>query len=211
MSKLINGMNRTQCTVWESYSKIAVFKMVLENFKEDIECDNFESFQNLDKLKKCGDKINSEIFSEWIGQLKVDFDGRFFDFESIVPLRKFAKSPTSVTLNDIDIIAEKLGVNKTELKNDTNKYKSELLLVEDPDLSILKRFKMLKITYARIFSIFSSSYACELAVSRLNYIYNNFQSSMTQQNIENCLRIATSNIELNLEQIVSEMKFRLEE
>ena len=208
LNRSLQGSNNT---VWESYRKIAEFKMALENFKDDIKCDNYEYFQNLDKLKKCGDEINSDIFSEWIGQLKVDFERRFSDFESIVPLMKFAKSPTSVTLNDIDIIAEKLGVNKTELKNDTNKYKSELLLVEDPDLSILKRFKTLKVTYAKIFSIFSSSYACESAFSRLNYIYNNFRSSMTQQNVENCLQIATSNIELNLEKIVSEMKCRIEE
>ena len=198
-------------TVWDSYTKIAEFKMKLELIRSEFQADNLENFQNLNSIKLCGGTVKVAFFAEWIDELRADFDVRFDDFKSITSLLKFAKSPAEQTIEDMSIISEKLNLPKQSLQTELNKYKSETLLIKDESLKILKTFPTLKVAYAKILSLFSSSYACESAFSKLNFIFNQFRSNLTQQNLENCLTIASTTIELSLEGIVANLQCRLSE
>lgn len=213
LTTLLGSLNRSlqgeMNTVWNSYTKIAEFKMKLESLKSDFEAGNIETFTNLHSIKLCGGNISTSIFVNWISQLKTDFDLRFKDFESLIPLMRFAKSPDKTEADDVTAISELLNLSRQSFMQELNEYRSEILLVKDTSFEILKRFSLLKLVYAKALSLFSSSYACESAFSKLNFIYNQYRSSLTQQNIENCLLISTSKIDLDLEDIVVNRNCRI--
>ena len=76
---------------------------------------------------------------------------------------------------------------------------------KEMSIQTLKNFKMLKLAYAKILSMFPDSYICESTFSKLNFILNQYRSNLTQKNLLNCIKIACNDSEIDFEEIVKDM------
>ena len=72
-------------------------------------------------------------------------------------------------------------------------------------LELLKQYKLLTLIYAKITSIFPDSYLCESAFSALNFILNEYRTSLTLENTQNCLKIAINVDEIDFMELVGRM------
>lgn len=104
--------------------------MKLELLRSEFEAGDLKSFTNLNSIKLCDGSV-TDLFINWIDQLRADFELRFEDFGSILQLMKFAKYPADSTIDNMLAISIKLATSKQSLQNQLNEYKSETLLVTD--------------------------------------------------------------------------------
>ena len=132
-----------------------------------------------------------------------DFEKRFQDFKVINSFIKFGDAPSKILKNDALELAKFIDVKTLDLQIEIINYNSELELAkDDSDLAILKNFKKLKDLFALAKSKFSNSYSCESSFSSLYYILNEYRSSLTNENISNCLMTACSSLKLDFGKIV---------
>ena len=122
---------------------------------------------------------------------------------AIKPLIEFANNPLNVVPAEAAELAKITGISESELQNEIINYNSELNLSKgDENLEILMGFKLLSKSYAIAVSIFPNSYSCESSFSKLNFILNEFRSSLTNENAIDSLLTACSEIELDFKKIV---------
>ena len=55
-------------------------------------------------------------------------------------------------------------------------------------------------------AVFGSTYVCEQLFSRMNLVKNKFRSSLTDEHLESTLRVATSAIQPDIDQLVQQMQ-----
>ena len=163
-------------------------------------------FYNLKKISN-RDVQNTETFCEWLSLVSQDLKMRFIDFEKVRVLIDFGTDPRKISSDEISEIGQLLGIDLFKLKSEFIEFKSKSLCSRYDDfLKIIVNYDVLKIAYAKVLSIFPSSYSCEAAFSRMNFILNEFRSSLTQTHLKNCLVIACSEIELDFEKFVKTIK-----
>ena len=76
--------------------------------------------------------------------------------------------------------------------------------------SILKaQFKILSRSYLKIMSVFSSSYKCEMSFSAMNFIMNQYRSSLTQNHLRDCLIVSLSSFEISFTSVVKQLQCQI--
>ena len=176
-----------------------MIKQAIEQFKNN----DFSLYQCLHNFYNKHYSSLVETFIEWLDCLAEDFEKRFQDFKAINSLIKFGDAPSKVLPNDAPELAQFIDVKALDLQFEIINYNSELELAgDDSDLAILKNFKKLKDLFALAKSIFPNSYSCESSFSSLNYILNEYRSSLTNENMRDCLMTACSCLSLDFKKIV---------
>lgn len=171
---------------------------------------DFSIFPRLNSFYEENEQSLHETFIDWLESLSGDFDKRFADFQEIKPLIIFGNDPSKVEPKDATELAQITGISETELQMDIVKYNSELSLAKgDNDLNILKRFKFLAKAYSIAISIFPNSYNCESSFSKLNFILNEYRSSLTNDNASDCLLTACSDLELDFKKIIKKFDCKI--
>jgi hypothetical protein len=57
----------------------------------------------------------------------------------------------------------------------------------------------------KMYTLLGSTYLCEQFFSRMKHVKSKTRTQITDQHLENTLRIATSNIDVNIDELVKEM------
>jgi len=65
-----------------------------------------------------------------------------------------------------------------------------------------KKYPTLKLLIVKMCTMFGSTYVCESAFSKMNYIKNKFRSRLTSEHLQMMMKIATTNHSPNLKQLV---------
>lgn len=179
------------------------FQIQLNIFKREIKNEEFHHFPRCEEIKKEYSDVDFIGFGDLINEIAIEFDSRFKEL--------------FILKNDILLFNNPLAV---QIENENAKYRIELCnLRADPYLSSKKEagidfFKLLsKDLYPelrnfglKMASMFGTSYLCESAFSLMKIIKNKHRASLTDDRLSTIMRIATSKIDIDIEELVK-LKF----
>ena len=142
-------------------------------------------------------------------ELKADFERRFQDFDNFKIALKFGNNPSSVTPREIKLLLEQFELS-VDLGRDEFIEVCSKVETYGPDIhDEISRTKCLSTLYSKILSIYADSYACEQGFSAMNFIYNKFRNSLTQENLKNCMIISSTQFEPNFESITKSLECQI--
>ncbi|GLV41814.1 hypothetical protein CBL_02999 [Carabus blaptoides fortunei] len=153
---------------------------------------HFESCKEIyEEMKDCNIEVNFEIFLPKLDMLIEDFNTRFSQFDDFKTSINLFSDPFNIDITSVD-----------------PKYQMELCdLQADPFIASsgatgIQMFKLLdKEKYP---NMFGSTYICERAFSDMKYIKSKYRNSLKDSTLENIIRLATTNIDMDIKEIVAQ-------
>ncbi|XP_076044769.1 general transcription factor II-I repeat domain-containing protein 2B-like [Oratosquilla oratoria] len=187
----------------EMFSLIKVFQIKLRLWESQIRNQNPAHFPTL----KNHDTSNLQYhkYDDKLAVLREEFSERFGDLKNHSQAIEVFASPSSV---DVTAISEDMQIEIIELQcNDELRkkfddssvyqfYKKHVLATVYPKLSAHAR---------KFMAVFESTNVCEQLFSKMNRVKNKYRSSFTDEHLESILRIATSPIQPDIDELVSQM------
>lgn len=156
---------------------------------------------------------DSKYHVEIVSTLKNNFKNRFKDFDEMALVAQFVGSPfmeidiqqfaTCVMQNfGEDIAATEMEViefqNDLALKSLVSSTKCIWSIVSKDKYSVLWRVAL------KVKALFSSTYLCESSFSNMKFIKNKYRNRLTDEHLDNCIRMAVSNYTANIKKIIDE-------
>ncbi|XP_060881678.1 general transcription factor II-I repeat domain-containing protein 2B-like [Metopolophium dirhodum] len=138
----------------------------------------------------CMSKYNvtsTEKYAEAISDLKHQFKLRFSDFKANETYFNLFSIPFSLPVEDVP----------------------ENMQMEIIDLQNNKTYPNLRNNALRMMSLFGSTYTCEHIFSRMKIVKSKNRARLTDSHLESSLRIASSQIQPNINKLVSEKQCQL--
>ena len=174
----------------EAFRKLLLFSACLR--KKDLA--HFPSCRQL-----MADDIKSDFscFVSKIESLSLELENRFRDFEELKPCLLLFNNPMEV---NVEAQSPQLQLELCELQSDTvllakkseNQERFWRLVCKD-------RFPKLKDFALKMHSMFGSTYICECTFSTMKQVKSKTRNQMGNETLDACLRLATTNIEIDME------------
>ncbi|KAL4098878.1 hypothetical protein QTP88_023396 [Uroleucon formosanum] len=177
-------------------------KLIL--FETQISKNCFIHFSTCDKYnKESKTQFPVDFAQKIISELKIQFKLRFSDLDVKSEEINIFQNPFSC---DIEKLPPTLQIEMIDLQsNDALKIKHREETLVDfykflPDIQYpnLKKFAI------EYISVFATTYLCEQTLSKMKYIKSKYRSAMTDKHLESILKIGTSNIQPQFDQILAE-------
>jgi hypothetical protein len=200
--------------VVDMISCVNAFKSKLLFWKENIQKNCYAHFPQMVKF------IGSVPFdaSQYIRHIEIlyaEFEIRFEQFAKIEPIVTFLLTPfESIEVTEIAqkiCTIFKLTAEKQYIEEEIINLQSNLILKSERKnqnfwrLVDEKIYPNLKTTAMKIESFFGSTYLCETLFSSMAVIKNKYRSRLTDDNLDNCLRVASSSYIPNYAKLVDDM------
>ena len=140
-------------------------------------------------------------YLKWTNQLKQNFSNRFQDLEHISDALNFLQDPFS--LSKVEHLAQIFSM-------DCAKIETELIVLQSCPIGSTFDWRNVTQSYirllaAKILSIFSSTYICEVTFSAMKAVKCNKRSRLTDENLEHELRCSTTSFTPNFDHLIEEM------
>jgi zinc finger BED domain-containing protein 5/7/8/9 len=202
-------------------SEVNCFCRKIDFFLQDVGNDRLH-FHNLKKAVDENHEIDMTNFTRFLESLKTEFERRFADFRKIKNVVQLLNS--SFTLQpDGEWINEAKNVfncNRAHLQMEIIEFQSDDVLknlynekyskteidstYDEFWLKYVseKKYPTLKLLTVKMCTMFGSTYVCESAFSKMNYIKNKFRSRLSNEHLEMMMKIATTNHNPDLNQLV---------
>ena len=199
LNKSIQGKNQFLDDAW---SQIKAFKLKLHLFSTQISLKNFAHFP---KLQTVGE-LTTEKVNFYVNQLRNlenEFNRRFKDFKMIEKNIQIFSTPFTVNCEEIapdfqlEIIELQCNETLKQLFNNSSKVDFYKSLPKSDFPNLIKHAQ-------KMMSMFGSSYLCEQVFSTMKLRKNRLRNKMTDEHLECVLRISSSNIEPNFDEIINE-------
>ncbi|XP_045504708.1 general transcription factor II-I repeat domain-containing protein 2A-like isoform X2 [Colias croceus] len=201
----LQGKNKLIC---DMHTDVKAFQMKNKLFIKHIDEKKLDHFPNCKKaVEEAGINFHWENgkMRDILIQLQTQFTERFHDFEKVSSKLKIFANPFSCGIEDVP---SHLQMNVIDLQSN-DALKSSFYDINDlikfygslpSDFDELKRFAQQFIT------IFGSTYTCEQTFSIVNYRKNKYASRLTDEHLRAILRIATTNMTANIQEIASQIQ-----
>uniref|UniRef100_A0A674N6P6 SPIN-DOC-like zinc-finger domain-containing protein n=1 Tax=Takifugu rubripes TaxID=31033 RepID=A0A674N6P6_TAKRU len=185
-------------------SNVKIFEVKLRLWQEQLERGNTVHFPTLQEQKP-------DVMTEYAGEcakLVQAFDERFHDVKNIQRELDMFATPFNVQPSDVP---DKFQMEIIELQNNNElkaKYNNLSLLdfyklyVSAEDFPILRRHAL------KFASLFGTTYCCEQFFSKLTLAKTRFRSRLTDPNLENQLRVASSSLPADIRCLSKEKQFQ---
>lgn len=191
------------------------FSLKLDLFQNDIDSNELLHFSKLKKFLSVLVEDDGDItgFSAFLQQVRNEFSERFHELSSIEDVLIMCRNPFSVEPNGkwCKQVNKFTGVNRGAIQLElidlqADSTLKEVFKSETSETFWLKyvpsaKFPELKKLGITLCSIFGSTYLCEAAFSRVNFIKNRFRGNLTDTHLEHCLRIAVTNYQPNFKEL----------
>lgn len=183
------------------FDLVSAFQMKLGLWEQQMKNKKFSHFPTL-----AGEEVTQAMADKYaalISSLKTEFDNRFQDFKSQKNLLSVFATPFSV---EIHSLPDDLQMEICDLQCDTQmKDKFFAVPLEEFYRKYIDEHKYATIyNHAlRMISLFGNTYTCEQLFSRMKYIKSQQRTRITDDHLENCLRIATTSISVNIDNLSS--------
>lgn len=180
---------------------IKAFKRKLLLFECQLKNNNAQHFPVLFSFSKNKTKDFSKYSNE-IKKLIAAFESRFSELVKYDKIFEIFTCPFHV---DVNSVPENLQMELIELQcNDEMKHIfASTSKIDFYNTYITSaRYSNLRHLAQRVVSAFGSTYLCETFFSRMKYTMSSSRSSLTDDNLENQLRCATSNINIDIQKII---------
>ncbi|XP_026816124.1 general transcription factor II-I repeat domain-containing protein 2A-like [Rhopalosiphum maidis] len=174
-------------TIIELLSSINGFKSKLILLKSQLNESNLNNFPNLkDFFEKQKCTVAVEIYCSEVEKVYNEFERRFKDIQKLEPIITFMFFPFSETNN----IFLKARGSETNFWN---------LLSEE-------KYPGFRNVALQLHSYFGSTYLCETEFSHMKMIKTEFRSTLSDDHLEQCLRLAVSNYSPDYDQSANDMQ-----
>ncbi len=211
----LQGKNKN---ISDMISSINSFKMKLKLWISQLRKNNLTHFSNIkdesDKISlTSNEKHNYEKFANVLEKILSQFQERFNDFNKISVICSFLASPFSE--NDIENVAEEIeklfNLDVSDLQLEIIDLQGDIVLrsKKNTDLWMLMssdKYPHLKDVYRRILSCFGSTYLCESSFSHMNHIKSKYRTRLSDNHLDDCLRLAISNYEPDYVKIAGDIQ-----
>lgn len=171
-------------------------------WEQQLQKKNFTHFPTLseqpDVTQTAADK-----YASLISNLNLEFQTRFQDFEKHRVLFSAFATPFTV---DVNSLPGTLQMESCEIRCDAQlKEKFHQVGLEEFYKTYLDKEKypaIYKHALAMI-SLFGNTYVCEQLFSRMKHIKSKERTRITDEHLENCLRLATTSVEIDINELSS--------
>lgn len=193
--------------VIDMISSVNTFKSKLQLLSSRLQrCDvqNFPHMQaELQRQGKDFVQLDSARYEEQVQSILSEFEKRFTDFASIEPVASYLCFPFGASI-DVDCIASKI----VSLFHLDSSVENEILRLQNDieiksrarpgmhgefwNLLLEQKYPNLRRCALNLTALFGSTYLCESAFSHMKIIKSKYRSTMTDDHLVACLRLATS-------------------
>jgi len=152
---------------------------------------------------------SAEKYAEAISDLKLQFDLRFSDFKANEKYFNLFSIPFSLSIEDVP---ENMQMEIIDLQNNKilkEKYNNVELSIFYSKYIDTETYPNLRNNELKMMSLFGSTYTCEHIFSRMKIDKSKTRARLTDIHLENSLRIASSQIQPNIDKLVSEKQCQL--
>ena len=173
-------------------------------YSSKLQRNDLANFQNLaselEAQGKARAQLNSARYTEQIDNCLSEFDKRFQDFSLLEPVATFMCYPFQEDA-EVDSLASKM-ITLFHLNSD--KVEEEILTLQTDiqlksrahgqfwDLLTEEKYPSMRKCAITLTALFGSTYLCESAFSHMEIIKSKYRSTMTDDHLEVCLRLAVS-------------------
>lgn len=147
--------------------------------------------------------MSDHTFAQSLKSLKEQFRTRFQDFYSKENEIKLFENPFIIYLSEVP---ENMQLELADLQaNNSLKYNfnSEDLVAFYVNISE-NLFPNLKSFAGKMLSIFASTYICEQTFSKMKHVKSKTRSRLRDENLHNLLRVSTSKISPDIDELVKQ-------
>ena len=189
--------------IGKMYNLILAFQLKLTLWEQQLRTGNFSHFPTLGELNPG----NTAKFVTCIAELKTRFSKRFADVKNHADKIQLFTVPFSA---DIETVPDKFQMELIDLQcSDALReaYNKQNLLLFYKNLdqnkytNLVNNPKMMGV-------LFGSTYLCESVFSRMKFAKSKTRSVLTDTNLQNTLRIATSQLPIGIKNIVKKRQVR---
>uniref|UniRef100_A0A3Q3B518 HAT C-terminal dimerisation domain-containing protein n=1 Tax=Kryptolebias marmoratus TaxID=37003 RepID=A0A3Q3B518_KRYMA len=212
----LQGQNKT---VVDLVEKLRAFQRKLVLFSSDL-CDKLLHFPTLSKLMKSSAHASvTQVMLDFLDKLRDNFAARFNDFDMSGELMQFVRDPfadTKIPSEALDSLAS-LHINEGALQLEIidmqassalkHAYDKEGFMTFWTEWVDAEKFPNMKELAINLLTMFGSTYTCESSFSHMNAIKTSARSSLTNERLHHCLRIALTSFEPDFSAIVQSKKF----
>jgi hypothetical protein len=208
-------------TIIDLVEKLSAFREKLPLFLTDLQSAKLLHFTNLKKFiaLTSGSATITNVMIEFLNNLHTNFTDRFEDFNIPNNVMLFVRDPFKISpASDFSSNAKKLlssvdeGSLQLELvdiqcssslkenfqESGTCKFWSEIIQKE--------QFPNAKKVAIYLLTMFGSTYTCESSFSHMNVIKSNTRSSMCNDRLQDCMRIALTSYQPNFINVAKKSK-----
>jgi len=200
----------------ELLSSINGFKSKLILLKSQLNESNLNNFPNLkDFFEKQKCTVAVEIYCSEDEKVYNEFERRFKDIQKLEPIITFMSFPFSET-NSIENISTQISnlfdMDSTKFESEIIKTKSDIFLKargSDTNFWNLlseEKYPGFRNVALQLHSYFGSTYLCETAFSHMKMIKTEFRSTLSDDHLEQCLRLVVSNYSPDYDQLINDMQ-----
>ena len=184
----------------EMYGHIKGFMNKLRLWHAHIQNANFSHYPTFKKMGMRQEKKTE--FADQLEKLFNEFPARFKDFKSHEHLFEIFssqfhtdidKAPTDIQMELIDL-QERTDLKAKYVEMNLGDFYRKYL---DQD-----KFPNLRKFMASKMGLFGSTYLCEQFFSKMGFIKSSYRSVMTDEHLENGLKVASTSIKVNLNKVV---------
>jgi len=197
----LQGKNKL---VSELYSNVKAFENKLALFINQISKCNFAHFKSCQSIpENARDSFPIDIAVNALKKIEEEMHRRFKDFKYIEQDLIFFQNPLSINIEEVK---EELQLEVIDLQSSID-LKSEfknLNLIDfykrlpQCEYSNLKKFAM------KMIVCFGSTYICEFTFSKMSYIKNKYRNTLTDDHLQDILRLSSTEIQPNYQQMCAE-------
>ena len=189
--------------IGKMYNLILAFQLKLTLWEQQLRTGNFSHFPTLGELNPG----NTAKFVTCIAELKTRFLKRFADVKNHADKTQLFTVPFSA---DIETVPDKFQMDLIDLQcSDALReaYNKQNLLLFYKNLDQNKYTNL--VNNAKMMGVlFGSTYLCESIFSRMKFAKSKTRSVLTDTNLQNTLRIATSQLPIDIKNIVKKRQVR---
>ena len=182
---------------------VKIFLVFGDDLNRQIEQEDLSHFTTLREIGLCPGK--GEEFGQQLQKLLDEFLSRFQDFKSHELSFEIFSGPFHT---DVDKAPTALQMELIELQERADlkaKFMEERNIGDFYRKSLTAQFPNLRKFIAKKMALFGSTYVCEQFFSKMGYMKSPYRATLTDEHLENGLRVASSTIEPNLDRVVGKM------
>ena len=179
---------------------VETFKIKLHLFATCLKNNDLSHFDSLHELLADDVEVECSRFVEDIEALSHEFENRFQDFDRLKPNLYLYNNPMDV---NVETQLPEFQLELCELQCDPfllsrkNEIQERFWKLVSKD-----KFPKLKNFALKMHSMFGSTYVCESTFSTMQLVKSRNRNRMANQTLDNCLRLATTSIDIDIETIV---------
>lgn len=191
-------------TVTDMISSVNAFKRKIKHLSSKLQRHDLANFPNLKSEletqgKACA-QLSSARYTEQIDNCLSEFDRRFQDFATLEPVATFMCYLFQEDA-EIDSLASKIAtlfhLNSSGVEDEILSLQADIELKARAhghfwNLLTEKKYPNMRKCATSLTALFGSTYLCESAFSHMKIIKSQYRSTMTDEHLEMCLRLAVS-------------------